>query len=48
MSDTIRKGIVDVTIYNGSESQLMVGELAALGGEFATGKSIVYRLFCGC
>ncbi|XP_014681608.1 PREDICTED: sodium-dependent phosphate transporter 1-like [Priapulus caudatus] len=32
VSDTIRKGIIDVTIYNGTESDLMVGELAALGG----------------
>lgn len=33
MSDTIRKGIIDVTLYkNGSEDVLMAGNVAALTG----------------
>ncbi|XP_048780759.2 sodium-dependent phosphate transporter 1-A-like isoform X2 [Ostrea edulis] len=32
VSDTIRKGIIDVDLYNGTESTLMVGNVAALTG----------------
>ena len=32
VSDTMRKGIIDPAIYNNSESELMIGNLAALGG----------------
>lgn len=32
VSDTIRKGIIDVELYNGTESTLMVGNVAALTG----------------
>jgi len=32
VSDTIRKGIMDISIYNGTEEELMLGNLAALGG----------------
>uniref|UniRef100_T1JHU7 Phosphate transporter n=1 Tax=Strigamia maritima TaxID=126957 RepID=T1JHU7_STRMM len=32
VSDTIRKGIMDVNIYEGSEKELMLGSLAALSG----------------
>lgn len=32
VSDTMRKGIVDPSIYNNSAAELMVGNLAALGG----------------
>ncbi|XP_045133951.1 sodium-dependent phosphate transporter 1-B-like isoform X4 [Portunus trituberculatus] len=32
VSDTVRKGILDVTLYNDSEKELMLGSLAALGG----------------
>merc|ERR1740128_1075079 len=32
VSDTMRKGIVDPSIYNNSNAELMVGNLAALGG----------------
>ncbi|XP_046357090.2 sodium-dependent phosphate transporter 1-A-like isoform X1 [Haliotis rufescens] len=32
VSDTIRKGIIDVSAYNGSEALLMVGNVAALSG----------------
>ncbi|XP_055955214.1 sodium-dependent phosphate transporter 1 [Patella vulgata] len=32
VSDTIRKGIIDVSPYNGSESSLIMGNVAALGG----------------
>ena len=41
MSDTMRKGIVDVTAYNGSEALLMVGSLSAL-----TGSCIIIILKC--
>lgn len=33
VSDTIRKGIIDVELYNGTESTLMVGNVAALTGK---------------
>lgn len=42
VSDTIRKGIIDVELYNGTESTLMVGNVAAL-----TGKLIVPLLSSG-
>jgi sodium-dependent phosphate transporter len=32
VSDTMRKGIIDPAIYNNSNSELMIGNLAALGG----------------
>ncbi|XP_071841706.1 sodium-dependent phosphate transporter 2-like [Apostichopus japonicus] len=32
VSDTIRKGIFDVTLYDGMEETLMLGQVAALGG----------------
>jgi solute carrier family 20 (sodium-dependent phosphate transporter) len=32
VSDTMRKGIIDLQIYNNSEQELMLGNLAALGG----------------
>lgn len=32
VSDTIRKGIMDIEIYHGFEKELMLGSLAALGG----------------
>ena len=32
VSDTMRKGIIDPSIYNNSNSELMLGNLAALGG----------------
>jgi sodium-dependent phosphate transporter len=32
VSDTMRKGIIDPSIYNNSNSELMMGNLAALGG----------------
>ncbi|KAJ8034203.1 Sodium-dependent phosphate transporter 2 [Holothuria leucospilota] len=32
VSDTIRKGIFDVTLYEGREETLMMGQVAALGG----------------
>ena len=32
VSDTMRKGIIDPTIYNNSNNELMLGNLAALGG----------------
>uniref|UniRef100_A0A6A7FQL5 Sodium-dependent phosphate transporter 1-B-like isoform X3 n=1 Tax=Hirondellea gigas TaxID=1518452 RepID=A0A6A7FQL5_9CRUS len=32
VSDTVRKGIIDVTLYNNTEKELMLGSLAALGG----------------
>lgn len=32
VSDTMRKGILDVTLYHGSEKELMLGMLAALSG----------------
>lgn len=35
VSDTIRKGVIDPTIYNGSEAELMLGELSALGASSA-------------
>ena len=31
VSDTVRKGILDVTLYNNNEKELMLGSLAALG-----------------
>ena len=33
VSDTIRKGIVDVSPYNNSEKLLLMGNLSALTGE---------------
>ncbi|XP_067664605.1 sodium-dependent phosphate transporter 1-A-like [Haliotis asinina] len=35
VSDTIRKGIIDVEAYNGTEALLMVGNVAALSGSCA-------------
>ncbi|XP_050737910.1 sodium-dependent phosphate transporter 1-B-like isoform X4 [Eriocheir sinensis] len=32
VSDTVRKGILDVSLYNNTEKELMLGSLAALGG----------------
>lgn len=32
VSDTIRKGILDITLYEGHEKELMLGMLATLGG----------------
>ncbi|KAF2369096.1 Phosphate transporter [Trinorchestia longiramus] len=32
VSDTVRKGILDVELYNNTEKELMLGSLAALGG----------------
>ncbi|XP_063860864.1 sodium-dependent phosphate transporter 1-B-like isoform X2 [Scylla paramamosain] len=32
VSDTVRKGILDVSLYNNAEKELMLGSLAALGG----------------
>ena len=34
VSDTIRKGIFDPAMYDGKEKVLMVGQIAALMGEF--------------
>lgn len=34
VSETIRKGIVDVDIYNGSEHELMAGSVSAMFGEY--------------
>lgn len=31
VSDTVRKGILDVSLYNNTEKELMLGSLAALG-----------------
>lgn len=35
VSDTIRKGVIDVTLYEGTENVLVIGMLAALIGSFA-------------
>lgn len=32
VSDTVRKGIIDVDLYNGREEELMLGSLSALAG----------------
>jgi len=32
VSDTVRKGILDVSLYNNTEKELMLGSLSALGG----------------
>lgn len=32
VSDTVRKGIIDVTLYTGREQELMLGSLSALAG----------------
>lgn len=34
VSETIRKGIIDVGMYNGSESTLMAGSISAMFGEY--------------
>lgn len=37
VSDTIRKGIFDVSLYDGMEKTLMLGQVAALGGKNSRG-----------
>lgn len=34
VSETIRKGIIDVGMYNGSESMLMAGSISSMFGEY--------------
>lgn len=34
VSETIRKGIIDVRMYNGSESMLMAGSISSMFGEY--------------
>lgn len=34
VSETIRKGIIDVSMYNGSESMLMAGSISSMFGEY--------------
>lgn len=34
MTDMMRKGVVDVSIFNGTEYELMLGQVAALSGRF--------------
>lgn len=34
VSETIRKGIIDVGMYNGSESVLMAGSISSMFGEY--------------
>ena len=34
VSETIRKGIIDVGMYNGTEHQLMAGSISAMFGEY--------------
>ena len=34
VSDTMRKGIIDVSMYNGTEEVLMVGQIAGLAGKW--------------
>lgn len=34
VSETIRKGIIDVNMYNGSESVLMAGSISSMFGEY--------------
>lgn len=36
MSDTIRKGIIDITPYENNTGLLMVGNVAALSGTFTS------------
>ena len=33
VSDTMRKGIIDVSKYNGTEDVLMIGNIAGLAGK---------------
>ncbi|KHJ44472.1 phosphate transporter family protein [Trichuris suis] len=32
VTDTVRKGVVDISLYNGTEKQLMIGQLSTLAG----------------
>lgn len=34
VSETIRKGIIDVTMYNGTEHELMAGSISSMVGEY--------------
>lgn len=34
VSETIRKGIIDVGMYNGTEQELMAGSISAMFGEY--------------
>lgn len=40
MSDTIRKGIIDLAIYQNGEKELMLGNLSALVGKYVEGFSL--------
>lgn len=44
VSDTIRKGIFDVTLYDGMEETLMLGQVAALGGKHSVNCGVLYTV----
>lgn len=48
VSDTIRKGIFDVGLYEGQEEVLMLGQVCALGGEFYIKTSSKPRFWSFC
>lgn len=46
VSDTVRKGILDVSMYEDSPKDLMLGNLAALGGKHLLLSDVVVLAIC--